>query len=120
LQKGAVLFEMDLTPLQQRSIAKYSEVAKFPPVRRDIAVLVDENVSVDALIKTMKKAKLQFVSDIALFDVYRGQGIAQDKKSLAFYVLMQDTQKSLTDAEVDEIIAKLLELIKNQHGAALR
>jgi phenylalanyl-tRNA synthetase beta chain len=120
LPKGAVLFEMDLAPLQQRSIAKYSEVAKFPPVRRDIAVVVDEAVSVDALIKTMKKAKVQFVTDIALFDVYRGKGIAEDKKSLAFYILMQDTQKSLTDAEVDSIMATLLELIKNQHGAELR
>ena len=120
LPKGAVLFEMDLAPLQQRSIAKYSEVAKFPPVRRDIAVVVDEAVSVDALIKTMKKAKVQFVTDIALFDVYRGKGIAEDKKSLAFYVLMQDTQKSLTDAEVDSVMASLLELIKNQHGAELR
>ena len=120
LPKGAVLFEMDLAPLQQRSIAKYSEVAKFPPVRRDIAVLVDEAVSVDVLIKTMKKAKVQFVTDIALFDVYRGKGIAEDKKSLAFYVLMQDTQKSLTDAEVDSVMASLLELIKNQHGAELR
>lgn len=120
LPKGAVLFEMDLAPLQQRSIAKYSEVAKFPPVRRDIAVVVDEAVNVDALIKTMKKAKVQFVTDIALFDVYRGKGIAEDKKSLAFYVLMQDTQKSLTDAEVDSVMASLLELIKNQHGAELR
>ncbi len=120
LPKGAVLFEMDLAPLQQRSIAKYSEVAKFPPVRRDIAVVVDEAVNVDVLIKTMKKAKIQFVTDIALFDVYRGKGIAEDKKSLAFYVLMQDTQKSLTDAEVDSVMASLLELIKNQHGAELR
>ena len=120
LPKGAVLFEMDLAPLQQRSIAKYSEVAKFPPVRRDIAVVVDEAVNVDVLIKTMKKAKLQFVTDIALFDVYRGKGIAEEKKSLAFYVLMQDTQKSLTDAEVDSVMASLLELIKNQHGAELR
>jgi phenylalanyl-tRNA synthetase beta chain len=120
LPKGAVLFEMDLATLQHRSIAKYSEVAKFPPVRRDIAVLVDEAVSVDVLIKTMKKAKVQFVTDIALFDVYRGKGIAEDKKSLAFYVLMQDTQKSLTDAEVDSVMASLLELIKNQHGAELR
>ena len=120
LPKGAVLFEMDLAPLQQRSIAKYSEVAKFPPVRRDIAVVVDEAVNVDVLIKAMKKAKVQFVTDIALFDVYRGKGIAEDKKSLAFYVLMQDTQKSLTDAEVDSVMASLLELIKNQHGAELR
>ena len=120
LPKGAVLFEMDLAPLQQRSIAKYSEVAKFPPLRRDIAVVVDEAVNVDVLIKTMKKAKVQFVTDIALFDVYRGKGIAEDKKSLAFYVLMQDTQKSLTDAEVDSVMASLLELIKNQHGAELR
>jgi phenylalanyl-tRNA synthetase beta chain len=89
-------------------------------VRRDIAVVVDEAVSVDALIKTMRKAKVQFVTDIALFDVYRGKGITEDKKSLAFYILMQDTQKSLTDAEVDSVMASLLELTKNQHGAELR
>jgi phenylalanyl-tRNA synthetase beta chain len=60
------------------------------------------------------------VSEIALFDVYRGKSIAENKKSLAFLVLMQDTQKTLTDAEADEVMAKLLKSIVRQHGAQLR
>ena len=101
LPRGTMLFELDVMPLLQRDVPRYREVAKFPPVRRDLAVIVDENVSVDALMGTMRQHKNPLVSDIGLFDVYRGKGIAEGKKSLAFLVLMQDTQKTLTDAEVD-------------------
>jgi phenylalanyl-tRNA synthetase beta chain len=64
--------------------------------------------------------KISVVSEIALFDVYRGKSIVENKKSLAFLVLMQDTQKTLTDAEADEVMAKLLDSIVRQHGAQLR
>jgi len=60
------------------------------------------------------------VGEVALFDVYRGKGIAENKKSLAFLVLMQDTQKTLTDQEADTAMAKLLDLIVRRHGAELR
>ncbi|MGZ8251712.1 MAG: phenylalanine--tRNA ligase subunit beta [Methylophilaceae bacterium] len=120
LPRSTVLFELDVQPLLQRTVAKYVEVPKFPPVRRDMAVLVDENITVQAILKTMIDAKIQYVSDIALFDVYRGKGIAENKKSLAFLVLMQDTQKTLTDAEADAVMANLLDLLKSEHGAELR
>ena len=120
LPRGTMLFELDVMPLLQRDVPRYREVAKFPPVRRDLAVIVDENVSVDALMGTMRQHKNPLVSDIGLFDVYRGKGIAEGKKSLAFLVLMQDTQKTLTDAEADEVMAKLLDSIVRQHGAELR
>ena len=89
-------------------------------MRRDLAVIVDEKISVQALIDTMLVEKISVVSGIALFDVYRGKSIAENKKSLAFLVLMQDTQKTLTDAEADEVMAKLLKSIVRQHGAQLR
>ena len=83
LPKGTVLFELDLAPLQSTKVAQYQEVTKFPPIRRDIAVLVDEKVMVGDLLATMDQAKVPFVTEIALFDVYRGKGIPETQKSLA-------------------------------------
>jgi len=106
--------------LLERTLAHYRDVPKFPPVRRDLAVIVDEKVPVRALLNTMLDARIPQVSEVALFDVYRGKGIAENKKSLAFLVLMQDTQKTLTDQEADTAMAKLLDLMERQHGAELR
>jgi phenylalanyl-tRNA synthetase beta chain len=120
LPRSAILFELDVLPLLQSHVAKYQEIAKFPPVRRDLAVVVDDHLNVQSIISTMQQANIQYVIEIALFDVYRGKGIAENKKSLAFLVLMQDTQKTLTDAEADTIMADLLALIAQKHGAELR
>ena len=120
LPKGAVLFELDLAPLQSTKVAQYQEVTKFPPIRRDIAVLVDEKVMVGDLLATMDQAKVPFVTEIALFDVYRGKGIPEAQKSLAFMVMMQDDEKSLTDADADKVMTTLLELLQQSHGAVLR
>ena len=120
LPKGAVLFELDLAPLQSTKVAQYQEVTKFPPIRRDIAVLVDEKVMVGDLLATMHQAKVPFVTEIALFDVYRGKGIPEAQKSLAFMVMMQDDEKSLTDADADKVMTTLLELLQQSHGAVLR
>jgi phenylalanyl-tRNA synthetase beta chain len=120
LPRNTLLFELDVAALLERTLAHYQEVPKFPPVRRDLAVIVDEKVPVQALLDTMLDAKIPQVSEVALFDVYRGKGIAENKKSLAFLVLMQDTQKTLTDQEADAAMAKLLDLMMRQHGAELR
>jgi phenylalanyl-tRNA synthetase beta chain len=120
LPRDTVLFELDTEPLLRRDVPQYEEVPKFPPVRRDMAVVVEEKIPVQALIDTMLAEKIAVVSEIALFDVYRGESIAENKKSLAFLVLMQDTQKTLTDAEADEVMAKLLKSIVRQHDAQPR
>ena len=120
LPRNTLLFELDVAALLERTLAHYQEVPKFPPVRRDLAVIVDEKVSVQALLDTMLDAKIPQVGEVALFDVYRGKGIAENKKSLAFLVLMQDTQKTLTDQEADTAMAKLLDLMVRRHGAELR
>lgn len=120
LPRSTVVFECDLAPLLTVQLPRYQEVAKFPPVRRDIAVVVDEATPVQALLDTMNDAKNVLISDIALFDIYRGKGVPENKKSLAFLVLMQDTQKTLTDAEADAVMSNLLALLKTKHGAELR
>lgn len=120
LPQGVMLFELDLTPLQASSVAKYQEVTKFPPIRRDMAILVEGKVAVGELLAVMHQANVPFVTEIALFDVYRGKGIPENQKSLAFMVMMQDSQKSLVDADADKAMATLLAVVQKTHGAQLR
>ena len=115
----AVWFEVDLEALLHMEVPRMSEISKFLPVRRDLAVLVDENVSVQTLLNAMHGATAPHVLEVVLFDVYRGKGMESGKKSLAFRVLLQDTQKTLTDAEIEPSIGSLVAVL-NKCGAQLR
>ena len=120
LSKSTILFELNIDDMLQTYVAKFTEVSKFLPVRRDIAVIVNADLPVQDIINTVKKANISLLQDMQLFDVYQGKGIVENKKSLAFLILMQDTNKTLLDSEVEETMAKLLKLLQNQLGATLR
>jgi len=119
MTQTGVWFELELDTLIRESVPHISQIAKFLPVRRDVAVLVNEGVDVQTLIDAMKDAYAPYVGEIAVFDVYRGKGLEKGKKSLAFRVLLQDTQKTLTDSEVESSIKLLVEVLE-KHGAQLR
>jgi phenylalanyl-tRNA synthetase beta chain len=85
-----------------------------------VAVIVDEKVEVQAMLAACREAAPPQVTEIAVFDVYQGKGIDSGKKSLAFRVLLQDTQKTLTDADVDSIIASLVKVLSDRFGGTLR
>jgi phenylalanyl-tRNA synthetase beta chain len=110
---------VELAALTQDSVPKLADISRFPPVRRDVAVLVDENVTVQSLLDAMRAEQAPNVVELALFDVYRGKGVEQNKKSLAFRVLLQDTQKTLTENEIEENVARLVAALQRQ-GAQLR
>ena len=99
---------------------QYREVSKFPPVTRDLAVVVDESVPEQALLDAMLGDRPAVVQDLWLFDLYRGKGVDVGKKSLAFRVVMQDTSKTLTDVETEAAMAQLLQLVARRVGAKLR
>jgi phenylalanyl-tRNA synthetase beta chain len=120
LPKNTVLFELALAPLMQTKVTKYQEVSKFLPVRRDIAIVVDADLPVQAIVNAVNSARINLVQQIQLFDIYQGKGIAENKKSLAFLVLMQDTHKTLLDIEAETAMAELLKLLEKQFGASLR
>jgi phenylalanyl-tRNA synthetase beta chain len=120
LQKNTILFEIMLDSLMPQSLPVAQEISKFPLVRRDIAVIVDNDISVHSLLIDMYAEKSAIVSDISLFDIYRGKGMESTKKSLAFRVLLQDTDKTLTDEEADFAVINLTEILKNKFGAVLR
>ncbi|MGH8677615.1 MAG: phenylalanine--tRNA ligase subunit beta, partial [Burkholderiales bacterium] len=116
----AVAFELDLETVLARPLPAYQEVSKFPLVRRDLSYVFDREISVQAVLDGLNAGKSAIVEDVSVFDVYYGKGIEEGKKGLAFRVLLQDTQKTLTDAEVDAAVAGLREVLEKQYRAKLR
>ena len=119
LPQSAIWFEVDQLVLLQSSVPSTKEISKFPPVRRDLALVVNEGIAIQSLLEAMQAEKAPSVVEIALFDLYRGKGVEQGKKSLAFRVLLQDTHKTLTDAEIDPSVARLIAVLQKM-GAQLR
>ena len=120
LPRSTVLFELDVVPLLNKPLPAYQDVTKTLPIRRDLAVIVDDNLQVQAILDSIKKAEIPLIIDVAVFDVYKGKGIEDGKKSLAFLVLMQDTRKTLVDNDADVAMTKLLDVITSQFSATLR
>jgi phenylalanyl-tRNA synthetase beta chain len=89
-------------------------------VTRDLAIVLPETVGAGDLMADLMDHRPGIVRDIVLFDLYRGKGIEVGKKSLAFRVLLQDTQKTLTDAEVDAAVQELLERVRRKFDGRLR
>ena len=106
--------------MTQRTLPKAGEIPKYPSVRRDIAVIVADNICAQLLIDSMNALNSTIIAEIALFDIYRGKGVDNGKKSLAFRVLLQDTKKTLTDEEADLITKKLIKILEDKFGAKLR
>jgi phenylalanyl-tRNA synthetase beta chain len=115
-----VLFELEYDAVAAGEVAAYREIPKFPPVRRDMAALFDEAVPYQAVIEALKADAAPIVTDVRLFDVYRGKDLEKGKKSLAFRVLLQDTRKTLTDVEVESAVSELREVLRQRFDAKLR
>ena len=119
MTQACIWFEVELDALMKVEVPHLQEIAKSLPVRRDLAVLVAEHVTVQSLTDAMHESRAPYVHEVVLFDVYRGAGVEQGKKSLAFRVLLQDTQRTLNDAEIEQSITILVDVL-NRNGAQLR
>ncbi|TDR80015.1 phenylalanine--tRNA ligase subunit beta [Paludibacterium purpuratum] len=120
LPNAPVLGELDFAALTRAARIAARPVSKFQAVRRDLALLVDEGIEVGAMLQTFADMSAPIVQQVALFDVYRGTGVEPGKKSLAFSVQLQDPAKTLTDEEIEEAVARLLNAAAERHGAQLR
>jgi phenylalanyl-tRNA synthetase beta chain len=117
---AAVGFEVDLGALQRRRLPSYQPIPRFQSVRRDIALLVDSGLPAQLVRDEIEQAGSPLVSGVTLFDVYAGDGVPAGRKSLAFRVLLQDTEKTLTEAEVEAQIQRILRVLQEKHRAILR
>jgi phenylalanyl-tRNA synthetase beta chain len=117
----ALVFEIELAALAVASIPVYREVSRFPTVRRDLAVLVPQDLSGADLLATARRACADAaVQDLLLFDVYLGTGVPAGYKSIALGLTLSASERTLTDAEVDQLMARLLQALVDTHQAQLR
>jgi phenylalanyl-tRNA synthetase beta chain len=120
LPAPAQVFEVDALALCRAGLPQFQEVSRFQPVLRDLSFEVDEGVPVQAFLEALQGPADEAPERVWLFDLYRGAGLENGKKSLAFRVLLQDTQKTLTDSDVDSVLLEMCARVERRFGARLR
>ena len=116
------VFEIDLDKLLDKKVGKmkYKEFSKFPSIKKDLAVVVDKDVTSEQIGIWIKKAAGSNLSNIEVFDVYTGKGIEEHKKSIAYSLTFEKMDRTLTDEEINESLEKIIEVLGKKLGATLR
>lgn len=125
LPQAPVVFEVEAAALTALPLPNYREVSRMPVVVRDVALVVDSRVSAQAMLDCMDDAakqqpELAVVSNIKLFDEYRGKGLKDNEKSLAFRIWLQDTRNTLNDEQANACVSMLTAALQSRFGATLR
>jgi phenylalanyl-tRNA synthetase beta chain len=114
------LFEINLDKLTEEIQPKFRDNFKTLPIKRDISVLLEVDIPVGKILTEVKKANIKNITDFKIFDLYQGDKIQQNKKSVAFLILMQDTYKTLEDNEVEKTVQTVINLLQDKFKAELR
>ena len=120
LNGKAVVFEILWDAIANRRVVQAKEISKFPANRRDLALVVADNVPAGDIIEACKKAGGEKLTQVNLFDVYQGIGVASGHKSLAISLTIQDNEKTLEDDEINAVISAVLNEVKQRFNAELR
>ena len=113
-------FNWDIILKAAATKIKFTDIPKYPEVRRDLALLVDNNVNYDAIFAIAKQSEKNLLKNINLFDVYEGKNLPEGKKSYAISFIIQDVSKTLTDVQIDKIMGKMQKAFETELGATLR
>ncbi len=117
--KGFV-FELDVSAIREGTVPSFTPISRFPAIRRDVAVVVDESVPAHAVGGAVRSAAGTLLTNLQLFDVYRGKGVDSGRKSLALGLTLQDQSRTLTDTEIEQVVEKVLIALNKEFGAILR
>ncbi|MBD3610437.1 MAG: phenylalanine--tRNA ligase subunit beta [Gammaproteobacteria bacterium] len=120
LDQSVLVFELQLEKILTASIPVFKSLSRFPAIRRDLAILVDQDVSAQSVKECIHQDASEILQDLILFDVYVGKGIDSGRKSLALGLTLQDNSRTLTDEEVEEFISKIVSGLESRIGATLR
>ncbi|HIL91499.1 MAG TPA: phenylalanine--tRNA ligase subunit beta [Cycloclasticus sp.] len=119
VKKPVYLVELVQSEIQIKAIPVFEAMSKFPPVRRDLALIMDEKVHVNEIVDYIYKQN-NLVHEVITFDIYQGKGIETGRKSVALGLILQDKSKTLVEKEVEQLINELLENLNNVFNAQLR
>ncbi|ALG68678.1 phenylalanine--tRNA ligase subunit beta [Beggiatoa leptomitoformis] len=114
------LFELQLAALSHAETPSYTDVSKYPSVRRDLAVVVQNTITADKVLDCVRQSAPNFLAETTLFDVYQGKGIEEGKKSLAIGLIFQEISRNLTESEIDKTLEQILSSLEHQLDAQLR
>jgi len=120
LPASPFLFELDGDALAAAALPKAHELSRFPAVRRDLAVVVDEALTFNQLRESVTVGLTQWLREFRVFDVYRGKGVENGRKSVALGLILQDKNKTLTDADVDAVMNGIRERLERDLKATFR
>ncbi|MDR2364981.1 MAG: phenylalanine--tRNA ligase subunit beta [Zoogloeaceae bacterium] len=120
LPAAPVLCELELEPMTRAALPVHAEVSRFQPAIRDLAVLVDQSLPAHDILHGMRQQAPKQVCDIQLFDLYQGKGVPAGRKSLAFRIVIQDTQRTLSDADIDLAVSEITAYLEQHFQAQLR
>jgi phenylalanyl-tRNA synthetase beta chain len=115
-----VVFELLTRPLLEGHFPRFAGISRMPALRRDIAFLVADSTPAGSILEALRGRVPAFVREVEVFDQYRGKGVEVGKKSLALRIVMQDTDRTLTDSEVEGVVASIREQLNEQFQAKPR
>ena len=114
------LFELEIESAFAAKLPQFNKISKFPSVRRDLAVVVDENVPLTALQENVTVSASGLLSELRVFDVYRGPGVDSGRKSIALGLILQDSSRTLTDDDADAVVAAVVARLRDVLSATIR
>ncbi|MCD8521194.1 MAG: phenylalanine--tRNA ligase subunit beta [Saccharospirillaceae bacterium] len=120
VKQALYLVQLDLAAVRDIAIPDFSELSKFPEMRRDLALVVSQDVQVDQVLQAIRAKAGDYLTKLNLFDVYVGKGIDPDRKSLALGLTWQHPSRTLTDEEVNDSVSSVLAHLNESLGATLR
>ncbi len=120
LDEAPLLFELDLVSLTATTVTTCHELSRFPAVRRDIAVLVKRDTPVGSLVSAVTDAAGPALREVVVFDIFAGEHIEAGEKSVALGLILQETSRTLTDAETDKIVSGVVRRLANDFSARMR
>ena len=120
LKRDVFLFEMDAAKTLASSAPSATSISKFPAIRRDIAVIVDDKVSADELVAAVTESSHKLIQGVRIFDIYKGAGIEAGRKSVAIGLILQETSRTLTDDDADLAMAAAVKKLEDKFAAVLR
>ncbi|MCX8048933.1 MAG: phenylalanine--tRNA ligase subunit beta [Methylohalobius sp.] len=114
------LFELDQAILDAKKIPKFKPLSKYPAIRRDLALVVSEKTHAQDVLDVVSQELSDLLTGVTVFDVWRGEGLARGEKSLAIGIVLQHPERTLTDAEVDAVVAQVLQSLAEKFQVRLR
>jgi phenylalanyl-tRNA synthetase beta chain len=120
IEQTVYIFEISLEAAKMATLPAFSPLSRYPEVRRDLAIVVDENVAAQAIVDSIEEVSSDLLQNVQLFDIYTGTGVETGRKSVALGLILQDFSRTLTDQDVETEVEKIVSTLNQQFAATLR